>query len=227
MNKELKKDVLPKLIKDLGRRYPTPESKTKYRYGLYECPYCAKEFEANMYIINHGVDLGCGCRRGKSRAIHNLSNNKFYKVWTGLVNRCGHLKSKLSKDCKLSVEICDDWMSPTTFVAWCESTHPKRRGMTLGRIDNTKAYSPNNCAWVGADIRAVNQRMKGNNTSGYTGVFWDCKLNKWRAYINFSKKRVNLGSFHKIWEAVQSRDNYILDNKLPHKLSTDYIKETK
>ena len=223
MNKELEKDITPKLLQDLGMKYPTLKSKTKYRYGLYECPYCAKEFEANTYIINHGVDIGCGCRRGKSRAIHSLSSNKFYKVWTGLINRCGHLKSSLSKEDKLSAEICNDWMSPATFVAWCESTHPKRYGMTLGRINNTEEYSPSNCAWVGADIRAVNQRMKGNNTSGYTGVYLDPKLNKWRAYINFSKKRVNLGSFHKIWEAVQARDNYITQNNLPHKLSSEYI----
>ena len=30
-----------------------------------------------------------------------------------------------------------------------------------------------------------------------------------------------------IEEAVQARDNYIIENNLPHKLSTDYGKEAK
>ena len=30
-----------------------------------------------------------------------------------------------------------------------------------------------------------------------------------------------------IEEAVQARDKYILENNLPHKLSTDYVKEIK
>ena len=37
--------------------------------------------------------------------------------------------------------------------------------------------------------------------------------------------RVYLGYFDSIEEAVQARDNYIIENNLPHKLSTDYKRE--
>lgn len=39
------KDMTPKLIKDLGTRYPTEKSNYKARFGLYECQYCGKEWE--------------------------------------------------------------------------------------------------------------------------------------------------------------------------------------
>ena len=45
MEEELERDMKPRLIGDLGMGYPTEKSSRKYRYGLYECQYCGKEFE--------------------------------------------------------------------------------------------------------------------------------------------------------------------------------------
>ena len=39
------KNMTPKLIKELGMRFPTELSKRRSRYGLYECPYCSKHWE--------------------------------------------------------------------------------------------------------------------------------------------------------------------------------------
>lgn len=43
-----------KLIKDLGMQYPKPESKRKYRYGLYECPDCSQPTKAQTTSVNRG-----------------------------------------------------------------------------------------------------------------------------------------------------------------------------
>ena len=45
---------------------------------------------------------------------------------------------------------------------------------------------------------------KSNNKSGYTGVYRE-KDGKWRAYINFKKKRYWLGSYDDIADAVRAR----------------------
>lgn len=37
--------MTPRLIKDLGMRYPTEKSVYKSRYGLYECQYCGRKYE--------------------------------------------------------------------------------------------------------------------------------------------------------------------------------------
>lgn len=44
-------------------KYPAENSTRKYRYGLYECPYCMNEFEARTTYIKSEI-LG-GCQRGK------------------------------------------------------------------------------------------------------------------------------------------------------------------
>ena len=49
------------------------------------------------------------------------------------------------------------------------------------------------------------KKTKVNNTSGHTGVYYDKRSEKWNAYINFKKKRYNLGYFHDIEDAVKER----------------------
>ena len=61
--------------------------------------------------------------------------------------------------------------------------------------------------------------MKKSNTSGYVGVCFDKYHNKWVSQISFNCKNVRLGRFLTKEEAVQARDNYIIENNLPHKLS--------
>ena len=46
--------------------------------------------------------------------------------------------------------------------------------------------------------------------------------NKYVARISIVGSRVYIGYFDSIEEAVLARDNYIIENNLPHKLSTEY-----
>ena len=50
-----------------------------------------------------------------------------------------------------------------------------------------------------------NKKIAKNNTSGIKGVHF-CKIEqKWKAYMNVDKKRINLGTFDKKEEAIKSR----------------------
>lgn len=51
----------------------------------------------------------------------------------------------------------------------------------------------------------VNIKKKTNNTSGYTGV--KKSKNKWVAQISFNRKRIHLGTFETIEEAILVRNN--------------------
>lgn len=50
-----------------------------------------------------------------------------------------------------------------------------------------------------------NRKMQDNNTSGAIGVSWSKRQHKWRAYIAFNKKRVDLGWFSNYEDAVKAR----------------------
>jgi transposase-like protein len=59
----------PRLIKDLGMMNPKEKSKYKKRFGLYECPYCKKQFKAMTSNILKGNTKKC--RSCASKAYDN------------------------------------------------------------------------------------------------------------------------------------------------------------
>ena len=85
--------MTPKLIEDLGFRFPTEKSNYKARFGLYECQYCGKEWECSMQSVKTGRTKSCGCLRG-GKPIHGMSSNKFYKTWHSMIYRCNNPKNK-------------------------------------------------------------------------------------------------------------------------------------
>lgn len=50
-----------------------------------------------------------------------------------------------------------------------------------------------------------NQTLNSKNTSGYTGVSWSKKYNKWRVYIKLNGKQIFLGYYNNIDDAVNAR----------------------
>ena len=216
---EIEKDMKPRFIEDLGilRR---GNNKGAYRYGLYECQYCGKEFEAITKDIKRGNTRSCGCQINKQKITHGLKSNKFYKTWYGMMSRCTNPKIKAYKDYGArGITVCEEWVDVATFIAWAESTHPNIEGVSLDRIDNDKGYYPENCRWADRSTQGTNQRMKSNNTSGYVGIYWNKDSKKWDAKIGVNSKLVNIGTFPLLENAIEARNNYIIENGLPHKLS--------
>lgn len=230
MEEELEKDMTPKLIGETYMKYPTEKSRQKYRYGLYECAYCGNEFETITYKIKSGHTRSCGCFRvkamqiiGKMHITHGLYYTRFYASWSNIMGRCNNTKNKNYKNYGArGITVCEEWLNPKNFIDWAEATYPNIEGYSIDRIDNNKGYSPENCRWVDKTTQVINRRLMKNNTSGYVGVGWDKSKNKWMAKVRIAPKLINIGGFNTIEEAVQARDQYIIDNGLPHKLSTDY-----
>ena len=215
--KDIEKDMKPRLIEDLGMMYPAETSPQRYRYGLYECQYCKNTFEAIFNNVKRGNTKSCGCLNGDA---HGLTSHRFYKTWYNMVQRCTNTMRQDYKDYGgRGITVCKEWLDIKNFVAWCDLTHPNIEGVSLDRIDVNGNYGPNNCRWADKTTQVINQRMKKNNTSGYVGVIWHIRDKRWVVNIRISKKLINLGSFKDKIEAVQARDNYIIENKLPHKLS--------
>lgn len=52
---------------------------------------------------------------------------------------------------------------------------------------------------------SANQGLRGNNTSGVTGVSWQKKTSKWYAYIKVGYQAINLGTFDTKAEAIAAR----------------------
>ena len=220
------RDMTPKLLKDLGSKLSNKGGTRKRKYGLYKCSYCDKEFETLMDSVRTGQTKSCGCLKAKSKITHGLKHHKFYPTWANMIHRCIKPSNSRYKDYGArGITVCEEWLDVTNFVAWCEETYPNIKGYSLDRIDNDKGYSPENCRWADKVTQNTNQRKSSANTSGFVGVYWDISKNKWTAKVRSNNKLKHLGQFDSIEEAVLARDNYITQNSLPHKLSTDYKKE--
>ena len=141
-----------------------------------------------------------------------------------MLQRCTNLEHRSYKYYGArGITVCEEWLDVRNFVAWAEATYPNIEDATLDRIDNDKGYSPENCTWSDKTTQAVNQRVRKDNKSGYVGVSWNKRDKKWCANIRINKISKQIGSFKTKEEAIQARDNYIIENNLPHKLSTDYM----
>ena len=165
----------------------------------------------------------CGCLRGDA---YGLTSHRFYPTWNALVQRCTNPKNKKYMDYGgRGISVCEEWLDVRNFIAWCELTYPNINNYSIDRIDNYGGYSPENCRWVDKYTQVINQRIKKNNTSGFVGVSYHNGKARWAASVGVNYKKVHIGYYSTIEEAVQARDNYIIENSLPHKLSTEYKKE--
>lgn len=70
---------------------------------------------------------------------------------------------------------------------------------------NLKDNRKSNLRPVTNSQNQMNAKLRTNNTSGVTGVYWNSKNKKWVANIALNKKRIQLGSFENFEDAVKAR----------------------
>ena len=69
------------------------------------------------------------------------------------------------------------------------------------KLDNRKE----NLRSANKSQNAINTGMRKTNTSGYTGVSWNKNEKKWESHITRNYKKITLGLFKNIFDAVESR----------------------
>ena len=81
-------------------------------------------------------------------------------------------------------------------------------------MNNDKNYEPNNCRFVTSQTNNCNTRLlRIDNTSGYRGVTYHKKSNKWIAQISIKNNRKCIGSFNSSKEAAQAYNDAITDER--------------
>lgn len=210
------------LIKDLGMINPTEKSTYKVRYGLYKC-YCGNEFESPVNNVKRGHTKSCGCykkqRTIESKTTHKLTKHRLYGTWNQIMQRCNNPKHKAYKNYGgRGITVCDEWLDVKNFIDDMYSSY--RECLTIDRIDVDGNYCKDNCRWVDSTIQNRNTRKtRTNNTSGYRGVSFFKRDDKWRAQICVNNKTKHIGYFDTPLEAAQTYDNYVIINGLEHTLN--------
>ena len=165
-----------KLLKDLGTLYPTPTSKNRRRYGLYECPICFKAFEAQTDNVKTGKSTKCkSCAVTIANTTHGESNTPLHHVYTSMINRCEKTyDSSYDRYGAKGVTVCAEWKeSYETFRDWALA-NGYRKGLAIDKDRlcdlyklEYKIYSPGTCEWVTAkenSHRSSTRVHKNGNT---------------------------------------------------------------
>lgn len=171
-----------------------------------ECS-CGNEEIFQVFIGNlgRGHTTSCGCAKLEAITKHGLHNTLEYRVRVYMIQRCYNIKHDSYPDYGgRGIYVCDRWLESVenflTDMGKCPEGH------TLERIDVNGNYTPENCKWDTAGNQGYNKRIRTNNTSGRTGVYWKEKESLWGAQIGFKGKVIALGSSTSFEKAVKIRE---------------------
>lgn len=193
------------------------------RRALFQCDNCDNKtkFEADIYLVNNKHVKSCGCLQpqiaSQNSKKHGMRHDKLYKRWLTMKSRCYNPNVKQYCDYGgRGVTVCDEWRDDFMAYYNCVTNLPNygKKGYTLDRKENDGNYEPNNVRWADRRTQVFNSRKQKSNTSGFTGICFHKRSKKWVSRITVNYKRIRLGEFNNIHDAVNARNNYIIQNGL-------------
>ena len=206
-----------KLLMDLGIKQ---KGNYRYRFGLYECPECNKEFELRTSSVTSGNTTKCfNCSRRISKTKHSMSKTNIYYVWAGEIARCRNKNHPAYKNYGgRGIKVSDEFHNFDVWFEYIKSLSSyKKKGYTVDRIDNDGNYERGNLRWAKKSTQSRNTRkIISTNTSGYRGVSKANIRGRFVARICLDKKNKVLGTFTYPYTAAYIYDSYIIMNDLEH-----------
>jgi hypothetical protein len=122
---------------------------------------CGKEESVLTCHLVSGKSFSCGCNKyllqAKRLTTHGMSNSDEYRIWSLMIGRCTNSSNTSYKDYGgRGISVCDRWKDFTNFYS---DIGPRpTKGHSIGRVDNDKGYSPDNCRWETHEQQANNTR---------------------------------------------------------------------
>lgn len=178
-------------------------------YGKVQC-YCDcgnVKFVKKGNLISRIRSCGeCGLyqKQYKTTNYNYLYKTGIYNTWDAMKQRCtNENNTSWANYGGRGIFVCEKWLS---FDGFCEDMLKSySEGLEIDRIDVNKGYFKENCRWVNKSLQAFNKRITEKNSSGFVGVSYSKVMNKWEAYINKFNKKINLGYYSDISDAIEAR----------------------
>ena len=180
------------------------ENKRTYYYC--KCSLCGNTKWIRQDYINKVKSCGCLSTETQFKS-NNIKNERFGSLVAleSTENRDSHgsVIWKCKCDCGNICFVSYKYLHSKVETPSCGCLSIESK---LNNISKAKKFNAEKNLVEGTNIAAINRKkLLSNNTSGYTGVFWDKSREKWTAVITFKKKVYRLGRFENKEDAIKAR----------------------
>ena len=142
---------------------------------------------------------------GKRVTTHGRSRTPEHNVWHNMLQRCFNVNdTSYDNYGGRGIMVCKGWLA---FENFFEDMGKRPDGLTLERKNNELGYFKENCEWATRLAQSRNQRLRKANKTGATGVRWCKKRKRFIATIRVPGKKIHLGCFKNIDNAILARQN--------------------
>lgn len=140
-----------------------------------------------------------------------------YARWLSMTQRCTNPNHKGYPDWGgRGITVSEEFKNFHLYCKYIESLPNYSDKGTVDRIDNMKGYESGNLRWTDSSTQITNQRYSGKGFNKYTGVNFSITHQRWIARITFKGKTLLSKVCLTEKEALQIRNQFIIDNELPH-----------
>ncbi len=170
---------------------------------------CGRTHVANSGNLSKGHTRSCGCLKKDISTKHgDARDGKWsgtYTSWVGMIDRCESVNNA-SYDYYggRGITVCEGWLSYEQFKL---DMGERPDGTSIDRINTNKGYCKDNCRWTDRTTQSFNTRIRVDNKSGVPGVWWSEARKKWHVKISKGNKKIHVGSFASIEDAIEARIN--------------------
>lgn len=151
--------------KHFGKLLVKRRAGNRHNKVMWECICdCGKVTVAPSGDLSRGKTKSCGC----NRIIHGGRNSRLYRIWSGMKTRCfNQVDHMYPVYGGRGITVCSEWRDNfKEFQKWALSAG-YQDNLTLDRIDNDRAYSPENCRWV--TVKEQENNRRDNRRISYNG----------------------------------------------------------
>ena len=127
---------------------------------------CGTERVVNSSHLYSGKSKSCGCLQkevaSKVNSTHGMSHTVAFRRWKNMLSRCRNKNDKYYGG--RGIGVCQRWLK---FENFYEDMGDPPEALEIDRIDNSKGYSPENCAWK--THKENNRNTRYNRVIFYAG----------------------------------------------------------
>lgn len=192
------------------------KSGSQIEHWLCQCD-CGNKTIVNKYSLISGNTKSCGCLNSELASVRNSRTNRYenkddYIIGYDYNNNEFYFDKEDFDKVKIHCwHIDKNHGYPKTVIKGVKIyLHnyilPNNKKLFVDHINGNKADNrKNNLRFVTASQNLMNTKLRSDNVSGYKGVYYNKKNNRWYARITVNKKTINLGSSKDKEDAIKMR----------------------